>query len=155
MYENYAHVLIFAIVAGGVVLVPLILFALFRPIRPDAEKLTAYECGERVVGTPWIQFNIRYYLICLVFLVFEVEILLLFPWALVYNAFVLGPEAVAQAAPDAANLGEVSGLMAFFAMFIFMVILAVGLAYDWGKGYLEWETSVTEFPEMEHEKEVA
>ncbi|MCA9410282.1 MAG: NADH-quinone oxidoreductase subunit A [Candidatus Omnitrophica bacterium] len=154
MYENYAHVLIFALVAALIVLAPLILFALFRPVRPDAEKLSAYECGERVVGTPWIQFNIRYYLVCLVFLVFEVEILLLFPWALVYGAFIAGPEQVEQLTQGAANTSEVSGGMAFIAMFIFMVVLAVGLAYDWGKGYLEWETEVTTSPEIE-EKEVA
>ncbi len=154
MYENYAHVLIFALVAVGVVVAPLILFALIRPVRPDAEKLSAYECGERVVGTPWIQFNIRYYLVCLVFLVFEVEILLLFPWALVYGAFIGGPEQVEALAQGAANTSEASGGMAFVAMFIFMVILAVGLAYDWGKGYLEWETEITTSPEIE-EKEVA
>ena len=154
MYANYAHVLIFALVAGVIVLAPLILFALFRPIRPDIEKLTSYECGERVVGTPWIQFNIRYYLICLVFLVFEVEILLLFPWALVYRSFIGGPEQVEQIAQGAAHTSEVSGGMAFIAMFIFMVVLGIGLAYDWGKGYLEWETEVTATPEAE-EKEVA
>ena len=158
MYEDYAHVLIFSFIAVGIVMAPVILFALIRPVRPDSEKLTAYECGERVVGTPWIQFNIRYYIICLVFIIFEVEVLLVFPWSVVYHAFTEGPEAVQALVPGAQNIADTSGWFAFGAMFVFVVMLAVGLAYDWGKGYLEWQTEMTVSPdhhEVEKEEKAA
>ena len=144
MYEQYAHVLIFSLVAAACVLTPIIVFALIRPSRPDAEKLSAYECGERPVGSPWIQFNIRYYIICLIFIIFEVEVLLVFPWAVVYKSFIAGPEAVEALVPGAANVADTSGWFVFGAMFVFFAMLAVGLAYDWGKGYLEWQREMTD-----------
>jgi NADH-quinone oxidoreductase subunit A len=144
MYEQYAHVLIFSLVAAACVLTPIIVFALIRPSRPEEDKLSAYECGERPVGSPWIQFNIRYYIICLIFIIFEVEVLLVFPWAVVYKSFIAGPEAVQALAPSvAANAADTSGWFVFGAMFVFFVMLAVGLAYDWGKGYLEWQREMT------------
>jgi len=91
---------------------------IMRPSRPNEAKLSTYECGEEPVGKAWVQFNIRFYVIALVFLIFEVEIVFLFPWATVF--------------------GEL-GLFAFVEMMIFVFILVVGLAYVWVKNDLEWE----------------
>ena len=149
MYGNYAHVLIFLLVAAVIVVAPIVLFALIRPIRPSTEKASTYECGERPVGSSWIQFNIRYYLICIIFLIFEVEVLFMFPWAVVFNAFKGGPEEIAGIAPAAQNIADATGTLALVEMLIFVVILAVGLAYVWGKGHLEWVKEMTVSPEAE------
>jgi len=89
-----------------------------RPSNPSEEKLSTYECGEEPVGIAWTQFNIRFYVIALVFLIFEIEIVFLFPWATVFKDL---------------------GLFSFVEMMIFVFILVVGLAYVWLKGDLEWE----------------
>jgi len=143
MYQNYAHVLIFFLIAVVIVLAPIVLFVVIRPVNPSAEKQSPYECGERPVGTPWIQFNIRYYMICIIFLIFEVEVLFMFPWAVVFNAFKGGPEEVARIAPTAHNLAGATGLVALVEMLVFVAILAVGLAYVWGKGHLQWVREAT------------
>ena len=81
------------------------------------DKLLSYECGEIPEGSAWVQFNIRFYVIALIFLIFDVEIVFLFPWAVVYQEL---------------------GLLAFIEAFIFVVILVVGFAYVWIKGDLDW-----------------
>ncbi len=103
----------------GIVLlaVALVLQRIVSPGRKTPEKLSTYECGEDVEGTGWVQFNIRFYVVALVFIIFEVEVIFLFPWAVVF--------------------GEL-GLFAFVEMMIFLFILAVGLAYVWRKGDLDW-----------------
>ncbi|HQI75044.1 MAG TPA: NADH-quinone oxidoreductase subunit A, partial [Candidatus Latescibacteria bacterium] len=93
--------------------------ALFRPANPSAEKLATYECGEIPFGGSWIQFNLRYYLIALVFLIFEVEVVFLYPWAVVLRTI---------------------GAFAFWEMIVFLAILLVGFAYVWRKGDLSWFT---------------
>lgn len=91
---------------------------LIRPARPTKEKLTTYECGENPEGSPWIKFNIRFYVVALIFLIFDVEVVLLIPWALVYKDF---------------------GMIGFLIGGIFLVLLGLGMAYEWRKGDLEWE----------------
>jgi len=91
---------------------------ILRPSNPNDEKLSTYECGEEPVGSAWVQFNIRFYVVALVFLIFEVEIVFLFPWATVFKQL---------------------GLFAFVEMMIFVFILVVGLAYVWVKNDLEWD----------------
>lgn len=98
---------------------------LLRPHRPYPEKLTSYECGEEPIGNAWIRFNVRFYVIALIFLIFEVEIVFLFPWALVYREL---------------------GLFAFIEMAVFLLILLVGLAYVWVKGDLDWDKPRPEIP---------
>ncbi len=100
---------------------------LLRPRRPGAEKLTSYECGEEAVGSARGPFNVRYYLVALVFILFDVELAFLFPWAVVFGDRQL----------DAATDGWWS-LYALAEMFLFVAILALGLAYAWVKGYLDW-----------------
>ncbi len=126
MYFDFANVLVYLLVACGFILGSLTAGKLIRRSRPDEQKLSTYECGEDTIGTSWIQFNVRFYIIALIFLIFDVEIAVLFPWTVVFK--------------------EV-GLLAFVEMMVFMTILLVGFAYVWAKGDLEWLTSLGEVKE--------
>jgi NADH-quinone oxidoreductase subunit A len=122
-----AQILLFAV--GGILFVALALFTsrLLRPNRPNAQKLTSYESGETPQGIAWVQFNLRFYVLALVFLLFEVEIVFLFPWSTVF------------ANPDLNNQTDGAwGWFTFIEMFIFIVVLAIGLAYAWRMGHLDW-----------------
>lgn len=114
---SHSSVLVFLVVGIGFVLVNLGLWWLLRPSRFSEEKLTTYECGENPQGSAWVQFNIRFYVFALIFIVFDVEAVFLLPWAVVFKQ--LGP-------------------LAFVEGLVFIAILAVGLAYVWRKGDLEW-----------------
>ncbi|MEW5974726.1 MAG: NADH-quinone oxidoreductase subunit A [Acidobacteriota bacterium] len=117
MLLQYANVLVFLTVGVLFLVVSLVLSSLIRPKNPTEEKLMPYECGENPVGSPWIQFNIRFYVFALIFIIFDVEIAFLVPWAVVFK-----------------NIGPI----AFIEGLIFIAILAVGLAYVWAKGDLQW-----------------
>jgi len=114
---SFTPLLIFFIAGAGVVFAALLMNRLLAPHQPNPVKESTYECGELPVGSPWIRFNTRFYVIALIFLVFDVEVLFLFPWAV--------------------NLKEL-GMFAWLDMAVFIAILAAGLAYVWGKGDLEW-----------------
>lgn len=108
-------------------MITLLVGKILRPSRPTPEKQTTYESGEEPSGTAWGQFNVRFYIIALIFLLFEAELIFLFPWATVF-----GKEELIQ---------QTNGLWGKFSMietFIFIGILLVGLAYVWAKGMLEW-----------------
>ena len=94
---------------------------LVRPSKPGGEKGVAYECGELPVGSSWVRFNIRFYLVALFFIVFDVEVLFLYPWATVFK-----------------DLFPVAGSLVFVEMAVFIAILVIGLAYVWAKGDLDW-----------------
>jgi len=118
MLSGFASVLLFMAVALLFVTIGLGLSRLIRPKgRYSPEKYTTYECGENPQGMAWIQFNIRFYVFALIFIIFDVEIIFLLPWAVVFK-----------------NLGP----FAFFEGLIFVGILVVGLAYVWRKGDLAW-----------------
>ena len=117
MLLDYATVLIFMGVGAFFIVFNLTLGSLFRPSNPSPEKLSTYECGEEPVGGSWIQFNVRFYVVALDFIIFDVEVVLLYPWAVVAQQF---------------------GWYGFAAMMVFVVILLVGLAFAWKKGTLEW-----------------
>src|SRR5258708_39450538 len=104
------------------VLGSLVAGSFLRPNAPNREKSMIYECGEKPIGQAWFNFNPRFYLIALVFVIFEVEIAFMFPVASVYKSFI--------------EKGQ--GLLAFAEIAVFVVILAVGLAYVWAMGDLEW-----------------
>lgn len=133
---DFAWLLLFLV--GGLVFVSVSLFAasLIRPSRPNEEKMTTYECGEDAVGSAWGRFNIRFYVVALVFLLFEVELALLFPWAVVFARPSL------QALTDHAW-----GWIALADALVFVGLLAVGLAYVWKKGYLDWVRPAATLPE--------
>jgi NADH:ubiquinone oxidoreductase subunit 3 (subunit A) len=114
---SYAAVLAFIVVAVGFLVVNLLIWKVLRPSRPSEEKNTTYECGENPTGSAWIQFNIRFYVFALIFIVFDVEAVFLLPWAVVFRQL---------------------GMLAFVEGLVFIAILVVALAYVWRKGDLEW-----------------
>ncbi len=118
MLFNFANVLVFLIFGGLFVVLNVGIARILQARNPHPVKLSTYECGELPEGHGWIQFNIRFYVVALVFLIFEVEIVFLFPWATVFKDL---------------------GTFAFVEMMIFVFILLVGLAYVWAKGDLEWD----------------
>jgi NADH-quinone oxidoreductase subunit A len=117
MLTEFGKIFVFMILAGAFVGIAFFASMLIRPKRPSHEKNLIYECGENPEGSPWVKFNIRFYVIALIFLIFDVEIVLLFPWALTYKTF---------------------GFYGFATGAIFLIILFLGMAYEWRKGDLEW-----------------
>ena len=138
MHFDYANVLVFAILAmlfvGGALLVG----RLFRPNRPGLEKSRTYECGEIPTGSAWINMNPRFYLIALIFLIFDVEIAFIFPVATVYRRF----------------LESGSGLLVLSEILVFVLILFAGLIFVWGRGDLEWLKALTSEDDSGTAKEV-
>ncbi|MFN3134360.1 MAG: NADH-quinone oxidoreductase subunit A [Candidatus Kryptonium sp.] len=131
MLSEFAKVLLFLIIGVVFVAGALIVNRLIRPHRPNPEKSTIYECGEEPIGNPWIRFNIRFYTVALVFLIFEVEVVFLFPWAVIYKEL---------------------GLFAFIEMVVFLLILILGYVYAWAKGDLEWDKPKPKYFGVEREK---
>jgi NADH-quinone oxidoreductase subunit A len=113
----HSAILAFLLVAVAFLVVNLLVWWVIRPHRFSEEKLTTYECGENPVGTAWVQFNIRFYVFALIFIIFDVEAVFLLPWAVVYREL---------------------GWLAFVEGLVFIAILVVALAYVWRKGDLEW-----------------
>ena len=93
-----------------------------RPKRPHPEKATAYECGEPAIGDSWVQFDLRFYTVALVFIVFDVEVALLWPWAVVFKEL---------------------GAPAFWAFLVFFLLIAIPFLYEWNSGYLNWVRAST------------
>lgn len=129
MYFDYLNVLVFASVGLVFVFANLLIASVVRPKRLTDEGLETYECGEETIGAAWVQFDIRYYTVALVYVVFAVEIAFLFPWALVLrDAF----------ADTGAAKGTGIGMFALVEGLIFVAILFLGLVYVWAKGDLDW-----------------
>ncbi len=116
--EQYLPVLLFILVGIGVGVAPQLLGRLLAPHRPDAEKNSPYECGFEAFEDARMKFDVRYYLVAILFILFDLEIAFLFPWAVA--------------------LKEI-GLVGFWTMMIFLGILVVGFIYEWKKGALDWE----------------
>ena len=117
MYRDFGTVFLATLVAIIFVIVPLVIGWLVAPSNKTKEKLETYECGEVVEGSAWLQFNVRFYVIALIFLIFDVEVVFLFPWAVVFKDL---------------------GLLALVEMGFFLSVLVVGLAYVWVKSDLDW-----------------
>ncbi|MBI4518036.1 MAG: NADH-quinone oxidoreductase subunit A [Deltaproteobacteria bacterium] len=122
MLFHFANVLVFFILAVVFVGGMLLLGSLLRPHNPEPIKLTTYECGEPPTGSAWINFNIRFYLVALIFVIFDVEIAFIYPVTVVFRDWVLRGD----------------GLFALAEILVFLGILFVGLVYVWVKGDLEW-----------------
>ncbi len=118
MLSQYAFILIMAAIAFVLPLMAIMMGVILGPRRPDAVKNAVYESGVETIGDTWVQFRAQYYLIGLVFVVFDVEAIFLFPIAVAYQQL---------------------SLFAVFATILFIVLLVVGLLYDWRKGALEWQ----------------
>ncbi|GCC52252.1 NADH dehydrogenase [Chryseotalea sanaruensis] len=125
--SEFSTVLLFII--GGITFLSFtfLISRLLRPHRPNTEKLSSYESGEQAVSSAWPQFNIRFYVVAILFLLFEVELIFLFPWASVFT--------------DKALIEASNGTWAWFTLFevvTFVLVLVVGLVYAWAKGYFNW-----------------
>lgn len=122
MLFNFSNVLVFMVLGAAFVGVNLLIGRFLRPSNPQARKLSTYECGEPATGSAWVNFNMRFYLIALIFIIFEVELVFIFPVATVFRQWI--------------ESGQ--GLFAFTAISVFIGIVFLGLIYDWVKGDLEW-----------------
>ena len=118
MLENYLPTLIFLLVAGAFGVVLLVLGWLLGPRRPTAEKASAYECGFEAFEDTRMKFDVRYYLVAILFIIFDLEIAFLFPWAVSLDAI---------------------GGFGLVSMAVFLAVLVVGFIYEWKKGALEWD----------------
>jgi len=118
MLNNYLPILIFLVVGAVVGGAVIALGFLLGPQRPDSEKLSPYECGFEAFEDARMKFDVRYYLVAILFIIFDLEIAFLFPWAVVLDKI---------------------GMVGFIAMAVFLGILVIGFIYEWKKGALEWE----------------
>jgi NADH-quinone oxidoreductase subunit A len=118
MLENYLPVLIFIVIGLGMGAIMITLGFVLSPHKPDSEKLSPYECGFEAFGDARMKFDVRYYLVAILFIIFDLEIAFLFPWAIVLSDI---------------------GMFGYVAMLIFLGILVIGFIYEWKKGALEWE----------------
>ena len=130
MLFHHANILVFFVLGFAFVAIFMGLGSLLRPSSPNPAKLSTYECGEPPSGSAWINFNIRFYLVALVFLIFDVELAFMYPVAAVFKKWVANGQ----------------GLFALTEILIFVGILAVGLAYVWVKRDLEWMKKVPKEP---------
>jgi NADH-quinone oxidoreductase subunit A len=160
MTDLVTLMLVFVAVGVGFLLTNLLLGRLFRPARPEPEKGTVYECGEPPVGSSWIQFDLRFYVVALLFVIFDVEMAFFFPWATVFGGSnrlgdenvpvaekvviqksLSGQEPPAEQMPDVGATKSLARL-AFIDILIFFGVLLVGFAYLWKRGDLEWVRSM-------------
>jgi len=116
--KDYLSIIIFLFVALGLSIGFIILNFLFSPKNPDPEKLSAYECGFEAFGDSRMEFDVRFYLVAILFIIFDLEIAFLFPWAI--------------------SLGNI-GTLGFWSMMIFLFVLTIGFVYEWKKGALDWD----------------
>jgi len=116
--KDYLSILIFIFVAIGLSVGFIVLNFLFSPNKPDAEKLSAYECGFEAFSDSRMEFDVRFYLVAILFIIFDLEIAFLFPWAV--------------------SLGSI-GALGFWSMMIFLFVLTIGFIYEWKKGALDWD----------------
>ncbi len=124
MYTEFAPIPFFIVLSVGVVLFAFLLQKMIAPKNGSELSRSTYECGEEVEGNAWVQFNIRFYVIALIFLIFDVEVVLLVPWAVVFKEL---------------------GWMAFIEMLIFLVVLSVGFVAVWRRRDLDWVKMVVPY----------
>ena len=137
MYRDFLPVIFFIFLAIALVALPLVIQYLVSPRHNKTDdKQMSYECGEVPEGSAWVKFNVRFYVIALIFIIFDVEVIFLFPWAVIFQEL------------SANGLG----LLAFVEMFIFVLILIVGFAYVWVKGDLDWVKMKVKYAEGRYSK---
>jgi NADH-quinone oxidoreductase subunit A len=167
MVELTGYILLFVGLGIFFVFIHLMMGKLIRPARPDVEKLTIYECGEPTIGSSWIQFDLRFYVVALLFVIFDVEVVFFFPWAVVFGKATalarpdlpaeqrialtdeLVPPAQRALAGSSVNTDQVIqppdarqlAWFAFWDILVFFGVLLVGFAYLWKRGDLDWVRS--------------
>lgn len=120
--ELVLGIMLFTLAGASIAFLGLTAGRFVRPTLPHPEKSTAYECGEPAIGDSWVQFDLRFYAVALVFIVFDVEIALLWPWAVVFREM---------------------GAPAFWAFLVFFLLIAIPFLYEWKSGYLDWVRAST------------
>jgi NADH-quinone oxidoreductase subunit A len=118
LLAEYFPILVFLVIAGGIAVLMITASYVLAQQRPDSEKLSPYECGFDPFEDARVRFDVRYYLVAILFIIFDLEVAFLFPWAV--------------------SLGDI-GIFGFWSMIVFLGVLTVGFAYEWMKGALEWE----------------
>jgi NADH-quinone oxidoreductase subunit A len=118
LLTNYFPIIVFLVIATGLSLVMVGLSFAVAKQKPDTEKISAYECGFEAFGDARMKFDVRFYLVSILFIIFDLEVAFLFPWAI--------------------TLGKI-GLYGFWSMMVFLGVLTVGFIYEWRKGALDWE----------------
>ena len=161
MTDLVGHIVLFVVAGIGIVLAPLMIGRLVRPSLPTPEKDAIYECGEPTIGSSYIQFDLRYYAVALLFIVFDVEVAFFFPWAAVYggamqladtrlapdsDARILISEKLLNVAPGTLDASQAIsaetalqlGVASMIDILVFFGVLMVGFAYVWKRGDLDW-----------------
>lgn len=118
LLQDYFPIIVFLMIAIGLSIAMVLASVLVSPSNPDSEKLSAYECGFEAFDDARHKFDVRFYLVAILFIIFDLEIAFLFPWAV--------------------SLGAI-GMVGFWSMVVFLGVLTVGLIYEWNKGALDWE----------------
>lgn len=137
MLSDFGIILLFILAALAFFVLIMFISRQLRPNHPNIEKLSTYESGEEPTGNASVQFNIRFYVVAIIFVLFEVELVFLFPWATVFG--------------QATLINETNGMWGWFALteaFLFVALLALGLAYAWMKGYLDWVKPQPKVPDI-------
>ena len=116
--QDYLSIILFLVIALGLSVLFIVLNFILSPKKPDPEKLSAYECGFEPFNDSRMEFDVRFYLVAILFIIFDLEIAFLFPWAVTLNN---------------------TGLFGFWSMMVFLSVLTVGFIYEWKKGALDWE----------------
>src|SRR6266566_3962124 len=166
------YLLLFVGLAVFFVFIHLVMGRLVRPVRPSAEKLTIYECGEPTVGSSWIQFDLRFYVVALLFVIFDVEVAFFFPWAVVFGQAntvatatgespslelakkeLLGSPGAGEVTAEQREVARQFAWYAFFDILVFFGVLLVGFAYLWRRGDINWVRSMAAEP-VDHSVEV-
>ncbi|MBI3861845.1 MAG: NADH-quinone oxidoreductase subunit A [Planctomycetia bacterium] len=167
MTDLVGHFLLFTVLGVAFLLAPLVIGLFVRPANPTSQKLTAYECGEPTIGSSYVQFDLRFYVVALLFIIFDVEVAFFFPWAAVYgestqlldarltheartelSAKLLNQPAGSLAA-DSANVisqgtAHTMALTGLADILVFFGVLLVGFAYVWKRGDLDWVRAMTQ-----------
>jgi NADH-quinone oxidoreductase subunit A len=163
MTQLVGYLLLFLAVGAGFIFIHLLAGKFIRPAKPDAEKMTIYECGEPTIGSAWVQFDLRFYVVALLFVIFDVEVAFFFPWAVVFGQ----ANALTRSSPDGTDSAQVQAakqellekapdykvtdvereaagqlsVLAFVDILVFFGVLLVGFAYLWKRGDLAWVRS--------------
>lgn len=125
MLEGYFPVLVFVLVGCVFGFIPILVGRVLGPYRPDKEKLSEYECGFNAFEDARMKFDVRYYLIAILFILFDLEIAFLFPWATVFREFI--------------STGDATGWFVFGSVMVFLAVLVIGYIAEWKNGALDWE----------------
>src|SRR5262245_45640354 len=162
MSDLVLFVLIFVLAGAGLLAANLVLGWLVRPDKPSPQKSEVYECGEQTIGSAWVQFDLRFYVVALLFVIFDVELAFFFPWAVVFGSATRaadeskpaevrmqaameiqppGPVPATTPPPPEPSAARELAWVAFADIFVFFAVLLVGFAYLWRRGDLEWVRS--------------